>query len=73
MTSCADCPDLDPASMPKDWVPRPTCCRDDHIERRLNGSFEPWEGIEKGRQTSDQEEAHKSRQQRRYEARKGRR
>lgn len=69
--NCHDCPDLDAAYMEPGWTPRPKCCRDEHIERRLNGDPEPWEGIGKARAISDAPEPPKSRQQRRWEARKG--
>lgn len=49
MTSCADCPDLDTGSMPPGWKPRWICCRDEHIQRRRDGSFEQFPGIEKAR------------------------
>lgn len=68
MTACHDCPDLDPAAMPKDWTPRAKCCRDEHIERRLLGDFEAWEGIEAARARSDGQPA-PSRQVRRAEQR----
>jgi hypothetical protein len=72
---CHDCPDLAYDVMvarDKSWKPRATCCCDDHIERRLNGSPEAWRGHEAARQRADEVEASKSRQQRRWEQRKGR-
>lgn len=45
MTSCHDCPDHGGS--------RPVCCRDDHLARRLDGSFDPWEGTEKARERAD--------------------
>lgn len=72
MTSCPDCPDLDAAHMPPGWTPRARCCRDEHIDRRLAGSFEPWTGIEEARKISDGQPA-ESRQVRRQKARKGER
>lgn len=53
MTSCPDCPDLLAEHMPPGWKPRATCCRDEHLARRLDGSFEPWEGAEKAREAAD--------------------
>ena len=66
---CADCPDLQGSGMPEGWTPRPRCCRDEHIDRRLAGSFEPWTNILEARTRSAEDEASKSRQQRRAEAR----
>lgn len=71
MTACHDCPDLDASAMPPGWTPRARCCRDEHIDRRLAGSYDAWTGIEDARKASDGAEASKSRQQRRWEARKG--
>lgn len=73
MTSCADCPDFNPADMPPGWVPRASCCRDDHIARRLRGSPEPWEGVDVARAASDSALVRKNRAQRRLEARKEKR
>lgn len=50
---CPDCPDLLAENMPPGWTPRPRCCRDEHIDRRLLGDFEGWEGIEHARARSD--------------------
>lgn len=73
---CHDCPDLALDAMvanDPNWKPRAKCCADVHVERRLGGSFEPWQGHEKARELADTEDAHRTRQQRRYEERKGRR
>lgn len=69
MTACLDCPDLMLSELPEGTVQRPRCCRDEHIDRRLAGSFDPWEGIEKARAASAEEEGRKSRQVRRAEER----
>jgi hypothetical protein len=53
MTSCPDCPDLIGDRMPEGWTPRERCCRDEHIDRRLAGSFEAWAGVEAARQAAD--------------------
>ena len=66
---CNDCPDLQGSGMPEGWTPRPRCCRDEHIDRRLAGSFEHWTNILEARTRSAEEEASKSRQQRRAEER----
>lgn len=82
---CFDCPDLDnDAERPADpsWRPRPRCCRDEHIDRRLAGDERPWEGIDRSREISAKEEAAgikpqpqepTTRQQRRARTRKARR
>lgn len=69
MTACLDCPDMLAENMPPGWTPRPRCCRDEHLDRRLAGSFEPWQGIEHARKASAAEAASKSRQVRRAEER----
>lgn len=73
MTACHDCPDMLAENMPPGWTPRARCCRDEHIDRRLAGSHEGWGGIEIARKASAEDDALKSRQQRRYEQRKGKR
>lgn len=70
---CHDCPDLALSpDAPIGVTLRARCCCDDHIDRRLNGSPEAWRGHEAARKMADDEEASKSRQQRRWEQRKGR-
>jgi len=72
MTSCPDCPDLDATRMPPGWTPRARCCRDEHIDRRLAGSYDGWTGIEEARKISDGQPS-ESLQVRRRKARKGER
>jgi hypothetical protein len=66
---CADCPDLMGDRMPPDWVPRPRCCADEHIDRRVAGSFDPWVDHATARAASAEDDALKSRQVRRAEER----
>lgn len=74
---CHDCPDFDTpefrASHPA-YRPRARCCLDEHIERRSEGSFDPFEGVERCRLIADREEEKRAgnRQERRAAAAKQR-
>lgn len=74
MTLCPDCPDLMADRMPADWKPRSICCRDEHIQRRLDGSHDTFPGIEEARRAWDEPKpAGPNRRERRAQAKRERR
>lgn len=74
---CADCPDFDTPEFREahpGYKPRVRCCLDEHIDRRAEGSFDPFESAEECRRIADREEVKRvgNRQERRAAAAKQR-